>query len=226
MLNEKRDVFIVDVLGWGFIDHADVNNFSPEAKMYHLREFIKSVVKQKVVVVGASLGGALAITLAAENPELVEKVVLIDAQGFIDGKGPSDIPDSLAKFGVNILKSWPLRMYANVIAYSDKKFATWDAMLIGRLHCFENSWERASVAFLKSGGFIVSKLVEQVTQPSLIIWGENDEILEPATASRFLETLPNKKSNILKWIKNCGHVPHLEKPKETAYAILSFIGDI
>jgi pimeloyl-ACP methyl ester carboxylesterase len=171
LLNDQRDVYAVDILGWGFNEMRDVKDVSPTAKMEHLRCFIKQIVGGKCIVIGASLGGALAITLAAESPELVEKVVLIDAQGFIDGKGPSDIPDGLARFGVNILKSWPLRMYANTIAYSDGKYATWDAMLVGRLHCLVNSWEVSSVKFLKSGGFVMSSLVSKVKQPALVIWG-------------------------------------------------------
>jgi pimeloyl-ACP methyl ester carboxylesterase len=97
LLSEKRDVYIPDILGWGFSDHSEVVSFDPEAKMAHLKSFIREVVGGPCVVVGASLGGALAIRLAVESPELVDKVVFIDAQGFIDGKGPSDIPNALAK---------------------------------------------------------------------------------------------------------------------------------
>jgi pimeloyl-ACP methyl ester carboxylesterase len=109
-----------------------------------------------------------------------------------------------------VLKSVPLRMFANVIAYKDKSFATLDAMRCGRLHCFSDTWERASVDFLKSGGFIVSDKVPLVKQKSLIMWGRNDEILEPSTALRFQECLPDSE---LKWIEDCGHVPHLGKWK-------------
>ena len=49
-----------------------------------------------------------------------------------------------------------LTRYANFIAYSDISFATWEAMLTGRLHCYMPSWENASVSFLKSGGFVVT----------------------------------------------------------------------
>ena len=55
--------------------------------------------------------------LSVECPNTIDKVILIDAQGFIDGKGPSDIDDNVAKFGVNVLKSWPLRMLANLLSY-------------------------------------------------------------------------------------------------------------
>ena len=120
LIAQKRDVYIPDILGWGFSDHTNVISFTPAAKMAHLKNFITEIVGEPCVVVGASLGGAIAMLLATESPELVEKVVLIDAQGFIDGTGPSNTPDFVARFGVNVLKSTPLRMFANYIAYKDK----------------------------------------------------------------------------------------------------------
>ena len=81
LLSETRDVFVPDILGWGFSNHDTVQSFTPAAKMAHLKSFVRNVVKEPCVIVGASLGGALAITLAVESPELVDQVVLIDAQG-------------------------------------------------------------------------------------------------------------------------------------------------
>lgn len=122
-----------------------------------------------------------------------------------------------------MLKSQPLRMFANYIAYHDKKLATLDAMRVGRLHCLTDSWEDASVSFLKSGGFIVSDKVARVAQATLVLWGRQDEILEPSTALRFENCLPRGQ---LEWVEDCGHVPHLEQPAVTASAILKFLGDI
>lgn len=218
----NRDVYVPDLFGWGFTQPPqDAADFGPLAKMEHLRCFIRQVCgKGKVVVVGASLGGALAITLAADSPDMVERVVLIDAQGFIDGKGPNDIPDPLARLGVNVLKSTPLRMFANLLAYRDKRLATLDAMRVGKLHCLVDSWEQASVGFLKSGGFVVSDKVARVRQETLLLWGRNDEIIEPSTAQRFVETMPRCR---LQWIEECGHVPHLEQPALTARLVNEFL---
>lgn len=80
LIAQKRDVYAPDILGWGFSDHKDVISFTPAAKLAHLKSFIREVVGEPCIVVGASLGGAIAILLATESPELVEKVVLIDAQ--------------------------------------------------------------------------------------------------------------------------------------------------
>jgi hypothetical protein len=51
-------------------------------------------------------------------------------------------------------------MFANYLSYTDrKKFATWDAVNIGRLHTLIDGWEGAAVDFLKSGGFVLSDKV-------------------------------------------------------------------
>lgn len=119
-----------------------------------------------------------------------------------------------------MLKSRPLRSYANYISYSDKAFATEQAYLIGRLHCLKTGWERASVDFLQSGGFVVSKNVEKVKQPTLTIWGEEDQILDVSYGYKFKETLQDAELQI---IPKCGHVPHLEKSEETARIMIDFL---
>lgn len=59
-----------------------------------------------MVLVGASLGGAIALDFAYEFPEAVKKLVLIDAQGFIDGSGPgASLPGPIAKLGISVLGS-------------------------------------------------------------------------------------------------------------------------
>lgn len=73
-----------------------------------------------MTLVGASLGGAIALDFAHEFPEAVKRLVLIDAQGFIDGSGPgASLPGPLAKLGISVLGSrvssefvLPLRSYA------------------------------------------------------------------------------------------------------------------
>lgn len=119
-----------------------------------------------------------------------------------------------------MLKSELLRSYANYISYKDKSFATSDALNLGRLHCLRQTWEDNSVAFLLSGGFIVSNKIQNVQQKTLILWGKDDKILSPDNALKFKEILPDSE---LFWVADCGHVPHLEKPKITADVINKFL---
>ncbi len=217
------DTYAVDLLGWGYSQLEDVNTFSAQAKVDALSGFWEVIGQGKpVCVAGASLGGAAAIEFAAERPDVVKGCVFIDAQGFIDGTGPmAMLPKFLAEAGVQILKSVPLRNSANQMSYYDKeKFATEDALKVGRLHCLQDGWSDALVSFMLSGGFSPSKKVPLIESPSLILWGRQDNILEIEFAQKFVDTLPSAE---LKWVEECGHVPHLEQPEVAAEEIANFL---
>lgn len=178
---------------------------------------------QPLVLVGASLGGAIALDFAAAYPDDVSKLVLIDAQGFIDGAGPmGGFPEPLARLGVKVLGSGNLRQIANKMSYFDKeKFATQDAMRVGRLPVLCEGWEDANLNYMCTGGFTPSVLVPKVTTPALVLWGANDEVLDPKLyAQRFVDEMPDAR---LTMIPECGHVPHLEKPEMIAKAIAEFV---
>lgn len=222
------DVYAVDLAGWGFSDcgFGDNSNITlgPDQKREHLQKFIEDVVGRPVIILGTSLGGSVAIDFAAAyQNEWVEKLVLVDAQGFIDGIGPmSSMPRFLSVLGVQVLKSVGLRQMANKMAYYDKDtFATDDAMRIGRLHTHLDGWTDANVAFMQSGGYAVSNKLKDIKLPCLVAWGRNDEILDPSNADKFLEVLPDAE---LTWIEECGHVPALEQPDALVSAIELFLG--
>lgn len=219
------DVYAVDILGWGFTQLDNISSFSAQSKVEALESFVKTVLGENasICVAGASLGGAAAIELAHANPDVVKGLVLLDAQGFVDGVGPmAALPKPLAQLGVQVLKSYPLRSSANQMSYFDTDtYATEDAIRIGRLHCTREGWDDALVSFMLSGGFSPSKKVAGIEAPSLVLWGRQDGILDGEEfANKFVETLPDAK---LRWIEECGHVPHLEQPSETATVISEFL---
>ena len=222
------DTYAVDLLGWGYTQLKDVTSFSAAAKVEALASFTKVVLgdQSPFCVVGASLGGAAVIELASANPDLCQGMILIDAQGFVDGIGPmASLPTPLASLGVQVLKSVPLRSSANQMSYFDKEtFATDDAVRVGRLHCLQDGWSEALVSFMQSGGFSPSQKVPTIEAPSLVLWGRQDTILDGAEfANKFVEQLPNAQ---LRWIEECGHVPHLEQPDQTADEIRDFLSTL
>lgn len=238
------DVYCVDLLGWGYTQLENVNSFSASAKVEALQGFWKTVGGNgEVIVGGASLGGAAVIEFAAQNlyrqdesdseaatatsgsssEGCVRGMVLIDAQGFVDGIGPmSFLPAPLARAGIKVLQSVPLRNSANQMSYyNPETYATEDALRVGRLHCLRDGWEDGMLSFMQSGGFRPKEKVSKIDVPSLVLWGRQDGILEGKEfAQKFIDTMPNAE---LQWIEECGHVPHLEQAEVTARLIADFL---
>ncbi|HZR45530.1 MAG TPA: alpha/beta hydrolase, partial [Candidatus Manganitrophaceae bacterium] len=66
----------------------------------------------------------------------------------------------------------------------------------------------------------IDALLPEIKRPVLILWGENDRWLSEEHLIRLQERLPNNQA--LK-ISRCGHLPHIDKPKEVAAAAIRFM---
>ncbi|KAG5522465.1 hypothetical protein RHGRI_034595 [Rhododendron griersonianum] len=183
-----------------------------------------------MLLVGPSLGAAVALDFAVNHPDAVEKLVLLDASVYSEGtSNMTTLPKAVAYAGVflmkqvYLLKSVPLRLYATYLAFNGLPFDTClDWSNVGRLHCLLPWWEDATVAFMNSGGYNVSSQIEQVKHKTLIIWGEEDQIISNKLAVKLHCELPNA---IIRQVPDCGHIPHVEKPSVVANLIVEFSQD-
>ncbi|NEP60083.1 MAG: alpha/beta hydrolase [Symploca sp. SIO2G7] len=222
-LAANAQVWALDLLGFGFTDRTSGAPFTPKAIRQHLYGFWQQQINQPVTLVGASMGGAAAIDFALYFPETVENLVLLDSAGFAAGPamGKLMVPP-LDSWATAFLKNPGVRRRISQQAYCDRTLVTPDAELCAALHLQMPNWKEALIAFTKSGGynFLSNYYIQKIAVPTLIVWGKQDKILGTKDAKRFEQTIPN---NQLVWIADCGHVPHLEKPKTTARAIVSFL---
>ncbi|XP_028761942.1 uncharacterized protein LOC114720463 [Neltuma alba] len=216
------ETWAIDILGWGFSDLENLPLCDVASKRHHFYQFWKSYISRPMILVGPSLGSAVAIDFAAYHPEAVEKLVLIDSSVYAEGTGQlATLPRVAAYAGVYLLRSIPLRLCATYLTFSDVSFSTsLDLASVARLHCLLPWWEDATVNFMASGGYNVASLIKEVKHKTLIIWGENDRIISNKLAVRLHSELPNA---ILRQIPNCGHLPHLERPGSAVKLILEFV---
>lgn len=223
MLEEAGlETWAVDILGWGFSDLEMLPPCNVDSKREHLFQFWKSYIKRPMILVGPSLGAAVAIDFAVNHPEAVDRLIFIDASVYTEGTGNlSKLPKAVAYAGVSLLKSIPLRLYATNLAFNGLSFSTClDWTNIGRLHCLLPWWEDATVDFMSSGGYNVSTQIKQVEKETLIIWGEDDQIINNKLAVRLHCELPHA---IIRQIPSCGHIPHVEKPNAVSKLIMEFV---
>ncbi len=221
LLAVQQDTWAVDLLGFGFTDRPVSASFDPTAIKTHLHSFWKTLIDQPVILVGASMGGAAAIDFALTYPEAVAQLVLIDSAGFAAGPAVSKfLVPPLGYLATEFLRQPKVRRQVSLKAYVDRRLVTADAELCAALHLQMPGWSRSIIAFTKSGGYnFLSGKISQISQPTLILWGDSDQILGTQDAERFRDAIPTSQ---LHWIQHCGHVPHLEQPKITAEFILTY----
>jgi pimeloyl-ACP methyl ester carboxylesterase len=217
-----REVWAIDLLGFGFTERLLDCPFSSASILTHLQAFWQTKIQQPIILVGVSMGGAAAIKFTLSHPEAVHQLVLIDSAGFTQ-------PPSMGKFliqplgnlATKFLSSPKVRKSVSEKAYFDRSFVTTDAQLCAALHLEMPRWSEALIAFTRSGGYgyLLDRLSE-ISQETLIIWGKYDRILGIEAAQLFKQNLPKSQ---LQWLDNCGHVPHLEMAQITAQFILDFI---
>lgn len=220
-LSNNHQIWALDLLGFGFTNRQRSIDYSPDTIKQHLYQFWQKMIQKPVILIGASMGGACAIDFCLSYPEAVEKLVLIDSVGLLKQQiiGKFLFPP-LGFFATEFLRNLKVRQSISETAYFDRTFAHEDALTCAALHLECEHWNQALISFTKSGGYgsFASEL-PKIQQPCLTIWGENDKILGIKPATQFQELIPDNK---LIWIKNCGHVPHLEQAEITANHILNF----
>jgi pimeloyl-ACP methyl ester carboxylesterase len=222
LLAAHNETWAVDLLGFGFTQRLQGINYSPTAIKTHLYHFWKNLIHQPVILVGASMGGAVAIDFTLSYPEVVKSLVLINSVGYTNGPAFSKFLfppfDFLAVEYLRQRKLVALNL-GSILANLDATILV--AIQCAGLHQEMPGWHEAMISYVKTGGYTdLADKIPSVDKPTLILWGEADDMLGAGDAEKFHQNLVN--SQLIK-LKNCGHAPQLEQPQITAQRILEFI---
>ncbi|CAA0823359.1 alpha/beta-Hydrolases superfamily protein [Striga hermonthica] len=217
------EAWAVDILGWVFSDLERRPPCDATSKRGHLYQLWKSHIKRPMILVGPSLGAAIAIDFAVSFPEAVDKLILINPNVYAEGTGNmTKLPKVVAYGMVSLLKSMPIRWYAKLLIFDGISLSRLlDYTNVGRLHCLLPWWEDATVNFMLSGGYNVTGQIKQLKQKVLLICSEHDKIVD----NKLVERLHAEVSSAsMRKVPNCGHLPHIEKPYMIAEMIVDFAG--
>ena len=223
LLAAKKETWAVDLLGFGFTDRPIRLSYNPQTIKEHLYCFWRKMINRPVVVVASSMGGATAIDFAITYPDAVEKLVLMNSVGysgsFYIGKLLFEPFDWL---GVEFLRQRRVQAL-----FWGKNFGLIDSRVEDVLRCAllpssMPNWEVAIKDFTRSGGYYdLENRIHLVTQPTLILWGDRDQMLGTTAAVQFEQAIADSQ---LIWLPGVGHTPHYEQPEAVAKHILHFIG--
>lgn len=170
-------------------------------------QFINKLKLSKPILIGHSHGGRVGIKLAAEHPEIVEKLVLVDSAG-IKAHSPSLQTKRMIAKIVKPLFKIPLLHSAKVHIY--KQMGGDDYVATPEL-------TQTLVNILNED---LTPLLSKIKTETLLIWGENDTDTPLKDATIMKENIPNSKLEV---IKNAGHYSFLDQPEAFITYLLQFI---
>jgi pimeloyl-ACP methyl ester carboxylesterase len=220
-----RDYRVIrfDIAGFGLSGPAANHDYSEAADVRRVLAVLDHLGVQQSVLIGHSMGGRLAWSLAASQPQRVSRLVLIAPDGFPDPAARSEktfeVSPLLGLIRLS-LPQWALKLglapaYGDATRLSDTVVTRYQDMLrapgvraavIERMQQSRNS---DPVPRLKT-----------IAAPTLLLWGDKDAMIPPANAADYLAAMPRARSVLLPGL---GHVPHEENPAASLAPVLSFL---
>ena len=180
------------------------------AKFVH--RFLESRDLQNVHLLGNSLGGHVALIHVLKHPERIKSLILTGSSGlFENGMG-----DSYPKRG-----DYEYIKNKTELTFYDPKTATKE--LVDEVYGIINNRIKAIKIISLAKSAIRNNLGEelnQIKQPTLLIWGNNDNITPPFVAREFNKLIPNSE---LHFVDKCGHAPMMEVPDEFNIILHKFL---
>ena len=180
------------------------------AKFVH--KFLEGRDCKNVNILGNSLGGHVALVHVLKHPERIRSLILTGSSGlFENGMG-----DSYPKRG-----DYEYIKAKTELTFYDPKTATKE--LVDEVYGIVNNRIKAIKIISLAKSAIRNNLGEelnQIKQPTLLVWGNNDNITPPFVAREFNRLIPNSE---LHFIDKCGHAPMMEAPDEFNIILHKFL---
>lgn len=225
-LKKRRRVIRPDLPGYGLTGPFPDRDYSMESYVNFLKVFLNQLEVDQCVLAGNSLGGGIAWRFAAEHPEKVHKLILIDATGYSDKAQSEPIAFEMAKVPVfkHAFRFITPRFVAKSSVenvYADKSLVTEE--LVDRyfeLTLREGNRQAFVDRLAVEKDTTASKKISSIEIPTLVLWGAEDQLIPVKSALRFHKDLPNDTLVIL---PNPGHVPMEENPEESIEPVLAFL---
>ncbi|MDR3513384.1 MAG: alpha/beta hydrolase [Caulobacteraceae bacterium] len=217
-------VIAVDMPGFGRSAKPDPKsyNYGQTNRNRHMIAFIETVIGGPAHIIGNSMGGATALGVAIQRPDLLRKLVLMGAAG-LDISNPDPAP----KIALGSYDYTPEGMRRLVGALAGPNFPITDELVAYRHALTLQPGAREAMGgiheHMKSDGMTYPpETIAQVQAPTLVVGGKLDKIAVLARIYGYLELIPNSWGFIL---PHAGHWVMMEAPREFVAVTSAFLSN-
>jgi len=228
-LSRSFRVIAPDLPGFGESEKPTVGRFK-----YDISAFSEAVVDLyagldlgRAALVGHGLGGAIALTLAASHPELVSRLVLVDA---LCHSAPLELRQRIARVPVigNLVFKQLVGRSAFKTLFSERILASETRIERARIDAYYTAFNspaaRGSALAALRGTADTHSLTastRRVKAPTLVVWGRHDSVYPAAYGQRLAKEITDAGFELM----DAGHAPQEEAPDELASIIGRFLRD-
>ena len=219
-------VIAPDLIGYGYSAKPRNFDYSIESQAKVLAGLLERLGCEGAILVGSSYGGALALTVALDQPELVRKLVLVGAVSNNEPKRfmmmrlvrtpvVGDIVSPLLAGSRRLLRARMKRVY-------DRHQTSLDEFRVDArfLPLRAASTHRAIIRTVRNWDAMrIQREAHLVKQPTLLIWGDNDPDIPLRDGEELQQQIENSRLIVF---KDCGHHPQEEYPTAFTKAVLEF----
>jgi pimeloyl-ACP methyl ester carboxylesterase len=224
-LEQKYRLIRLDLPGFGLTGASPANDYSEEKDLAILTHFVDKLGLEKFSVVGHSMGGKMAWSLAASQPERVQALVLMAPDGFPEtkdiGTKPYEVPAimGLIKF---VLPKYLVRKSIEP-AFSDAD-ALNDALVNRYFDMLRAPGVRGAILERSNQTIYTDPVprLKAIKAPTLLIWGEQDQMIPSTNAQSYANVLSNSTTVL---IPKLGHLLQEEQPEKGLAAVMQFLDD-
>ncbi|MGC9269754.1 alpha/beta fold hydrolase [Acidiphilium sp.] len=185
---------------------------SPQSSLAASAADILSQAPPHFALVGTSYGGNLALEVALTAPERVTALWLMGC----DPAGPRASDPDLAS-GLIAQPDAVIDSLAGLVVHPDATEAA--ARFVAMAHRIGGHAGAAQATALAARREVTSRL-GMLHMPAMVLWGKNDAVVPLAIGRALADDLPHAHFHVL---KDCGHLPTLERPVEAAALFIEFL---
>ncbi|HEU4604835.1 MAG TPA: alpha/beta hydrolase [Nitrososphaera sp.] len=202
----------LDLPGFGLSDKPEDMDYTIGRFVQVVADFMRKVGMHqgRTSIVGHSLGGYIAAQLAAEHRDLVDRLILIDTSGMLDGPTPllQQYLDAAMKPSKQSVRAVLEQLVADPMRIPEVLV---DGFIYrmgqpGARHAFKSAFDKSVNTQIGAGRL---GQIGEGKIPTLIVWGRQDRLIPLEYFRAFQEAISGSSVVI---VEDAGHAPFAEKP--------------
>ena len=217
-LTDSYHVILPDLMGHGSNVADPARDYSIAGHKAFISAFFDTIGLETFILVGNSMGGHTSATYTLDNPEKVDRLILVNAPGLV-------VDDTVVYggFGAPIETAEEFdAIMARVLHNPPSVPGPVKQYLIETTNARIDFINGLAESVKAGDDFDLSPKINNLAVPTLVLWGEEDVVVPFAVAEAYAERIPDAQLVLL---QEAGHSPQMEAPVRVADAIRMFLNE-